>query len=134
MKLINAFAIVLFVSFCSGFKQDEKNHENQDKDFLNCAIKKINISEYIVPALEQGFVNKTHFSEHIDLCAKTINDSIDLDYIKFVSPKVLELHPPFDFSGHRVSEKCRRSSESFISSLQNFELWALKSKLLSHEM
>lgn len=131
MSLINAFAIVLFISLCSGFERDENFHINDDKNILNCFFKRMNLSEYKMPPIDTtGFIFNANFTEHIHECAKTINDSIDLDYIEYLSPKVLELQPPFDLSGHRVSEKCRRSSREFVKSLKNFEFWALKSKSL----
>ena len=127
--LINAFVIVFFVSFCSGFELDKSLQLSENENFLNCFFNNLNISDIIEPAVShKGSSNKTNFAAPINQCAETINDSIDLDYIKNVSPKVLEIQPPFDFSGHKVSAKCRRSSKEFISSLENFELWALRSK------
>lgn len=52
-----------------------------------------------------------------------------LDYIKNLGPKVLKVHPPFELHGYQVSKKCQESSKEFIRALENFELWALKSKL-----
>lgn len=51
-----------------------------------------------------------------------------LDYIKSLSPKLFEVQPPFKFSGDKISEKCRKSSQEFTDALNKFELWALRSE------
>lgn len=129
MMLINAFAIVLLVSFCSAFEIDENLQIKEE--YLNCFFNKVNISDYNGALGHTSSSNKTEFSEQVKQCVEDTKDSFDLDYITNLSPKVLDMQPPFDLSGHGVSENCRRSSEEFVNSLKNFELWALKSKFIN---
>lgn len=128
--LMKALVTVAIVNICAGFERDENYYTSENETIVDFFVRTMDLSDYKVPAVDHlGFISNKFFQK-IEVI-KAIALCFLVDYIKNLSPKVLQVHPPFDFSGYRVSKKCQKSSTEFIRALENFELWALKSKFLN---
>lgn len=124
--LIKSVAIISLFNASAAFERDEHFYNNENESFISLFVRKMELSDYKVPEVDSsGFVCDNLIENYEDVKRVHINIS---EYISELQSKLLQHQPPFEFSGHSVSEKCLKSSKKFLKALENFELWALRSK------
>jgi hypothetical protein len=99
--------VTLVVNVCIAYEKDENWHSDENESLISLFTRKTTLFDYKVPDLDHP------------------------EYISELQSKLLQHQPPFQFAGHSVSEKCLRASAEFLKALENFELWALRSKWMS---
>ncbi|CRK96891.1 CLUMA_CG009993, isoform A [Clunio marinus] len=99
---LKTVVILFYVKFCFGYTRDVNLEINENETIVDLLTRSMEITDYIVPEIDGE------------------------DFINILSPKIMELQPPFDLSSYNVSLKCQQSSEEFMIALNKFELWALR--------
>lgn len=129
--LIATFTVFLLVYTCNCYKHDERFVSSENMTILELMTRTMDLSYFKIPSIdksENGSCARTLLFKWNWITFFPFTLSLSIEYIKRLAPKILEHQKPFVLLHDGISERCRRDSQKFLSSLKKFDLWALKSE------